>query len=337
MRNPFNFEPEPLRGDTTCGCRPREFEMESAALDSEEEFRGGRRVPMRGARLRLRPFRRPLRPPKRPMRPPLGRPKPPCRRPPCPPYRGGWIPWPVLGEPGVYREPDGFDSEPPVGSEYVRWVQACLNQALGLQLPVTGVIGAETRSGVRTFQRRQGLRASGIVGPDTEEALRAACENRDGRRPSTEAEFAATYESGSARGAVGEWAEMELPPRFRLNYDTLVNRMPPQHQRLWERSRCYLLSEWHRAPRKRGGVYLLIFRNPSRRSHIGYVGMTGNLYERMRGYNRDVLALGHDPNNYAFCWYETPQYQRIEQSLRRTLNPTGLVTNQRELEMEQGF
>lgn len=337
MSNPFNFESEPLQGPADCGCQSREVDMNMADFESEEEFRGGRRFPARGGGLRSRLLRRPLRLPKRPLRPLPLRPNRPCLRPPCPPYRRRWPSWPIVRDAGIYREPDGFDSEPPAGSEYVRWVQACLNQTLGLQLPVTGAIGAETRSAVRTFQRRQGLRASGIVGPDTEEALRAVCENRDGRRPSTEAEFAATYESGGARGAVGEWAEMELPSKFRLNYDTLVNRMPPQHQRLWERSRCYLLSEWHRAPRKRGGVYLLIFRNPSRRSHIGYVGMTGNLYERMRGYNRDVIALGHDPNNYAFCWYETPQYQRIEQSLRRTLNPTGLVTNQRELEMEQRF
>ncbi|MEW5755936.1 MAG: peptidoglycan-binding domain-containing protein [Pseudomonadota bacterium] len=62
----------------------------------------------------------------------------------------------------------------------MRWVQDCLNHAMGLQLPVTGAMGPDTRSGLRSFQRQQGLRASGIVGPDTEEALRAAC---DGQRP----------------------------------------------------------------------------------------------------------------------------------------------------------
>ena len=100
-------------------------------------------------------------------RPPISKPRP------IP--KGRRRPW------GVVREPHGFVSGPypgepgPSGSERVRWVQDCLNQATGTQLPVTGVMGAETRSAVRSFQQQQGLRATGIAGPDTEEALRAAC------------------------------------------------------------------------------------------------------------------------------------------------------------------
>ena len=81
-------------------------------------------------------------------------------------------PWAVAPEP--FPVQPAFPAEP-AGSERVRWVQDCLNQALGLQLPVTGVMGPETRSAVRTFQQQQGLRASGIAGPDTEEALKGAC------------------------------------------------------------------------------------------------------------------------------------------------------------------
>lgn len=61
------------------------------------------------------------------------------------------------------------------GSEYIRWVQDCLNRTLGLQLPVDGNINRETRGAVRTFQERQGLPISGLVGPDTEAALKSAC------------------------------------------------------------------------------------------------------------------------------------------------------------------
>ena len=81
-------------------------------------------------------------------------------------------PYPIASEP--------YSSEPePSGSERTRWVQDCLNQATGTQLPVTGIMGRETRSAVRNFQRQQGLRANGIVGPDTEDALKAACSRQN--------------------------------------------------------------------------------------------------------------------------------------------------------------
>ena len=53
-------------------------------------------------------------------------------------------------------------------SEYVRWVQTMLNQALNLQLPIDGVMSVQTRSAVRSFQERQGLPVDGTVGPETD-------------------------------------------------------------------------------------------------------------------------------------------------------------------------
>lgn len=58
--------------------------------------------------------------------------------------------------------------------DYVRWVQRSLNQILGLQLAVDGVLGRPTRSTVRSFQQRQGLAVDGVVGEKTERALVAA-------------------------------------------------------------------------------------------------------------------------------------------------------------------
>ena len=75
-------------------------------------------------------------------------------------------------------------------------MQDCLNQALGMQVPVTGVMGPDTRSAVRTFQKQQGLRASGILGPDTEDALRSACGG----------------DSTAAGGAGDAQQEMEIGP-----------------------------------------------------------------------------------------------------------------------------
>jgi hypothetical protein len=57
----------------------------------------------------------------------------------------------------------------------VRWIQDCLNRAMSAQLPIDGVMTPAARSLVRSFQQQQGLTPNGIVGPDTEEALRKAC------------------------------------------------------------------------------------------------------------------------------------------------------------------
>lgn len=80
------------------------------------------------------------------------------------------------------NEPTGSGSSPASQqepqddpSEYVRWAQACLNQALGLQLPIDGIMTRETRSALRMFQERQGLPVTGVVGPDTEAMLNASC------------------------------------------------------------------------------------------------------------------------------------------------------------------
>ena len=58
--------------------------------------------------------------------------------------------------------------------DYIRWVQASLNKILGLRLAVNGVMGAPTRSAIRSFQKRQGLRVDGVVGAQTDHALMAA-------------------------------------------------------------------------------------------------------------------------------------------------------------------
>jgi hypothetical protein len=80
--------------------------------------------------------------------------------------------------PAILQEPFPIEPTTPAvasGSERVRWVQDCLNQALRMQLPVTGIMGPETRSAVRTFQQQQRFRVTGIAGPDTEEALKGVC------------------------------------------------------------------------------------------------------------------------------------------------------------------
>jgi hypothetical protein len=145
MKERFYFETEPIEQESGL------FDTELAEF--EEELRRAP-MPVRGSGLRPTPVR-PHRPhaPRPPTRPPLV-----IRRP---------RPVAIVGEPRVCECP-------PQGTDYVRWVQDSHNRILSLRLPVDGVMGPETRSAIRTFQRREGLPVTGIVGPDTERALIAA-------------------------------------------------------------------------------------------------------------------------------------------------------------------
>lgn len=105
----------------------------------------------------------------------LPRPKKPVRSP-TPRRRRRRRPLPIN-----FRSPDFTQPEPQSqGSEYVRWVQTMLNQALNLRLPVHGMLDVQTRSAVRSFQEKNGLPVTGIVGPDTERALMGT---NDGQTP----------------------------------------------------------------------------------------------------------------------------------------------------------
>lgn len=88
---------------------------------------------------------------------------------------------PYVARGGFYTQP--YSSEPFAiesgGSEKIRWIQECLNHKSGLQLPVNGIAGRETRSAIRDFQRKQGVRMNGLIDPDTERALRELCRQVD--------------------------------------------------------------------------------------------------------------------------------------------------------------
>ena len=81
-------------------------------------------------------------------------------------------------------EPFEFDYEleeeweaPPLNRSsraYIQWVQESLNKILGLKLSTDGLMGAQTRSAIRSFQQKQGLGADGVVGAKTEAAIKAA-------------------------------------------------------------------------------------------------------------------------------------------------------------------
>lgn len=96
------------------------------------------------------------------------------------------------------------------GSDRIRWIQQSLNKILGLRLAVDGVIGTQTRSAIRTFQKQRGLVVDGVVGANTEKALR----NAFGQTPG--ASTASGYLPSSTRlrfeysVAIGDWREAFL-------------------------------------------------------------------------------------------------------------------------------
>jgi hypothetical protein len=196
----LNFQSEPSGTDWEFDEASESFDTELADLEWEEEA-GRRRRPRpavsrarHGGRVvsRKRPPKRliksPVRPPRRPPRPPIRPPRPVIfptfplppftvvepPRPPKPPAPEGTEPKGAAPAPAA--EPSTPPSAEPSaeGSEHVRWVQDSLDRILGLRLPVDGIMGPEVRSAVRSFQERQGLPITGLVGLDTERALIAA-------------------------------------------------------------------------------------------------------------------------------------------------------------------
>lgn len=193
MNNKMNFQPEAFPLEVLTGQSEDSSEFVFEGDELEEERRGGapfrqgfsarRRSPAQSGGARRRP-----RPPQRPGR----------LRPARPRRRWPYVAWPVGG--GVTWAGGG--------SEQIRWAQDCLNRALSLTLPVDGTMSAATRSAIRSFQQQQGLTPTGIMGPDTEDALKRAC-SATGEPPSVGApgpDAAATDGADTAgdAGAAGD-------------------------------------------------------------------------------------------------------------------------------------
>jgi hypothetical protein len=177
MNRLFTFESEAFQLEAGCSC-PRSHELSVVA--SEEEFGRSRQLPPSS------PSPQPLGSPPRSLGrhhwPPSDHPRTPGGR--VPPARlvAPWASWPVVLEPYAdppISGPSGWEPEPWMGSEYVWWVQNCLNKTLGLRIPLSGVIGPETRSAIRGFQRRRGIPINGILDATTHNALGLKCGNNE--------------------------------------------------------------------------------------------------------------------------------------------------------------
>lgn len=61
--------------------------------------------------------------------------------------------------------------------DWIKQLQQELNQVLGLNLTVDGIIGPNTKAAIKQFQQKVGLTPDGIYGPQTADALAKALQN----------------------------------------------------------------------------------------------------------------------------------------------------------------
>lgn len=196
------FMPEPFPRESATEQLPGSYDSEFGNVELEEELRRGSSVRSRSGAGRSRPSRGSAAQRRTPRRPGLPRPRPWPGRP--------VAPWPIVQEPfPAPGEPEpGAGPAEPQGSEHVRWTQDCLNRVMSAQLPVDGVMTPATRSVVRSFQQRENLPVTGIVGPDTEEALKRACSGAPSQ-PSgdIQADQELGFETPFEYGESAEWRE----------------------------------------------------------------------------------------------------------------------------------
>lgn len=198
MRYELNVETEPFETSSTSDDELEAWDGELTDLEEEEETRRGRR-PTRPTGFRPRRGW-PAKPPKRP-----------------PPRLWPSRPSVAIGR-GIGHEPAPCVC-PAHDTEFVRWVQSSLNQVLGLNLPVSGVMNAATRGALRRFQKQQGLPVDGIAGPETERALIEA----KGSQPGQAGEPPAS----------GEFEGLDLGE---FEWEGEVNRQSPEYVRWVQQS-----------------------------------------------------------------------------------------------------
>ena len=150
------------------------------------------------------------------------------------------------------------------GDEKIRWVQDCLNHKLNLSLPITGVANAETRSAIRKFQQERGIRANGLIDPQTEEVLKTFCSE-------TENEF----------GFQAEQLETEIGP---ITAKLIWLPRPPTSS-LSVPGDAFItpLAEARKTPG--GGIYIMVGDAGKEKDKILKVGKTEFFSDRLSGYS----------------------------------------------------
>jgi peptidoglycan hydrolase-like protein with peptidoglycan-binding domain len=322
MYDEFNFQPESFPSEVLMeqASGPWGELDESDELDELEEERGGRTAPRartgfsarrrspagRVGGIRAKPPRPPR--PQRPQRPPR-------------PSRPRW-PWPRgplsigYGVAGPERTQEG--------SEHVRWIQDCLNRAMSAQLPVDGVMTPAARSLVRSFQQQQGLTANGIVGPDTEEALKKACAGGAAPAPGDAAPPAdgGNGDAGDA-GEISFW-ETEAPAPIQGAVRALPSGAPrPKYE---DKGRLADAINNVKGP----GLYLITFTVNGKRR--GYSGQSTDVRRRLMQHRLCAQMLGLPVDDHRVLVAPmAADLRSTEKAIHTTVKQThpGYLTNQR--------
>ena len=109
---------------------------------------------------------------------------------------------------------------------YVSRVQSSLNRLLGLRLAVDGVEGTQTRSALRSLQKRRGLNVTGVIDPKTEQALFAG---DGGKGPGSKEGDVGAASAPTCGTAAGDLENLANSLRFLNN---ALSRTPPNPTRV---------------------------------------------------------------------------------------------------------
>jgi peptidoglycan hydrolase-like protein with peptidoglycan-binding domain len=190
---------------------------------------------------------------------------------------------------------------------YRRWVQASLNKILGMGLSSNGVVDAQTRSAIRSFQQQHGLAVDGLVGSATEAALVAA-----GAAPPPRLQPASASPAGADR-----------------TVDTLLPRSGPGYYSHEPSSQQYGTADTIRALQAIGAAWL---RNHPRGPRIGFGDISfrdGPLMLPHKGHRRgldvDVRPMRSDGKETQVA-HKDPQYSRaLTQELVNVIRANGVL------------
>lgn len=239
-------------------------------------------------------------------------------------YRGGGSP---------YLIESSRDHGAPA-SELIRWAQECLNRARQLRLPVDGIADLSTRSALRSFQSQRGLPATGILGPDTVEALRKACAAGGSCRTCADGSCSACAASAGTELEANGAAE-EVKAAINKAVAALpANVTPPSYV---DRGTLDQAIAFHKG-RAEPGLYVIRFTVDGKR--MGYSGKAENLAKRLMQHRMcaQMLGLSVAKHRVMTAVYPTSASVRRDVEKRindyvRTQNPGRFTNQRRELEL----
>jgi len=201
-------------------------------------------------------------------------------------------------------------------TDAVRPVQRALNRLLGLRIPEDGMETPETRSAIRSFEKRLRLPVNGRVTPGVIAALRQAL----GRRG-----------AGSGEHELQGQAETALEAETAT--ERVLNTMPSALGVTWQAvGGLAKAAQQARGP----GVYVFLF--PPGHPRQAYVGQTSDLGKRLKAHLWCLAHMGLSATGYRVrvaAIADESRRKAVEAYINGRLMPRDKVTNRKLNELEQ--